>query len=379
MKKVFVSGCYDMLHSGHVEFFQQASQYGQLHVALGSDQTVFDLKGRAPINNEEERRFMVESVGCVHQAFVSSGAGYLDFEPELRELDIDIFIVNEDGNSPDKRKLCRELGLEYVVLKREPHGGLVARSTTDLRKVPQMPCRIDLAGGWLDQPFVSEHYPGPVITLSLDPTLEFNERSGMASSTRRTAIEIWGNQLPVGDPAILSRILFCCDNPPGTEEVSGAQDTIGIVYAGLAYSFYNGAYWPSSIEQNQDEELLRFVESLIYLVPLGPRHAGYNVLGDTYISNEGAKNLADAAEGCWQAILAQDTKAFGQTVRASLEAQVAMFPFMMNPTIEELIEQYKDIALGWKISGAGGGGYLILVSEEPIEGGIQIAARRGMS
>lgn len=378
MKNVFVSGCFDMLHSGHIEFFQQAAQHGSLTVALGSDQTVFGLKGRAPVNSEEERRFMVESVGCVNQAIISSGSGYLDFEPELRQIRPDIFVVNADGNTLDKEKLCAELGINYIVLEREPHRGLVPRSTTDLRQLVRMPFRIDLAGGWLDQPFVSEHYPGPVITLSLDPTLEFNERSGMASSTRRTAMEIWGNQLPIGEPETLARILFCCDNPPGTTEVSGAQDTIGIVYAGLALSHYDGEYWPSRIEQTLDEEKLRFVEELIYLVPLGPRHHGYNVLSDTYISKEGAKALADASANCWQSIQDLDAKGFGQSVRASLEAQIAMFPFMMNPSIEELIERYQDKALGWKISGAGGGGYIILVSEEPIKNGIRVAARRGM-
>ncbi len=64
-KKVFVSGCFDLLHSGHVEFFQRAAAYGDLYVALGSDKTVFDLKGRPPVNSEEERRFMVGSVACV--------------------------------------------------------------------------------------------------------------------------------------------------------------------------------------------------------------------------------------------------------------------------------------------------------------------------
>jgi len=71
-KRVVVSGCFDMLHSGHVEFFQRAAGYGDLFVALGSDKTVFDLKGRPPVNDEEERRFMVGSVACVHEAFVSS-------------------------------------------------------------------------------------------------------------------------------------------------------------------------------------------------------------------------------------------------------------------------------------------------------------------
>ena len=40
MKKVFVSGCYDLLHSGHVEFFRQAAQYGELYVGIGSDKTI---------------------------------------------------------------------------------------------------------------------------------------------------------------------------------------------------------------------------------------------------------------------------------------------------------------------------------------------------
>ena len=39
-KKVFVSGCYDMLHSGHIAFFKAAAEYGDLYVGIGSDATV---------------------------------------------------------------------------------------------------------------------------------------------------------------------------------------------------------------------------------------------------------------------------------------------------------------------------------------------------
>jgi cytidyltransferase-like protein len=191
-KRVFVSGCFDMLHSGHVEFLQRAAAYGDLYVALGSDRTVYELKGRIPVTEEEERRFMVQALSCVCQAFISSGSGYLDSEPELRALQPNLFIVNEDGSAPAKRKLCEELGIEYIVLQRNPHAGLPSRSTTSLRQRCQMPYRIDLAGGWLDQPFVSMHYPGSVITVSIEPTIEFNERSGMATSTRRKAIDLWG-------------------------------------------------------------------------------------------------------------------------------------------------------------------------------------------
>src|SRR6185437_9854630 len=59
-KKVFVSGCYDLLHSGHVCFFQEAARYGDLYVALGSDRTIRELKKRPPVNSEDERLYMVQ-------------------------------------------------------------------------------------------------------------------------------------------------------------------------------------------------------------------------------------------------------------------------------------------------------------------------------
>ena len=375
-KKVFVSGCYDLLHSGHIAFFREASQYGDLYVALGSDKTVYELKGRKPVNTEKERLYMVQAVKSVKDAFISRGSGMLDFLPEFEAIQPDIFIVNEDGHMPAKENLCAKYGVEYIVLKREPHTGLTPRSTTDLRRNNQIPFRIDLAGGWLDQPFVSRHYPGSVITLSLEPTIEFNDRSGMASSTRFAAIELWGSRLPIDDPDKLAKILFCFDNPPGTTEISGSQDAIGIVFPGLAKANYQGEYWPTSIERLQDELTLQFVEKSLYLVMLGPRQMDYDVLANTHINPPRAKALADAAEECWQAIQQKDIVAFGQSVRASFEAQIAMFPDMMNESIVQLINQYKDKALGWKLSGAGGGGYLVLVAEKPIENAIRIVARR---
>lgn len=375
-KKVFVSGCYDMLHSGHIEFFREVSQYGDVYVAIGSDKTVFDLKGRAPFNTEQERLFMVKSVSYVKDAFISCGSGILDFETELREMKPDYFIVNDDGHITEKRDLCQDLGIEYIILKRKPHHGLDARSTTALRQRDNLPYRIDLAGGWLDQPYVSKHYPGPVITISLEPSLEFNERSGMASSTRRHAFELWGPHIPPGNYEKLAKILFCYDNPPGTEVVSGSQDSIGLVFPGLAYSYYEGAYWPTRIEHRLEEPLLHFVESSLQLVSLGPRFADYDVLSHTIFDRERAKALADAAEAHWQAILNQDFVQFGCTMREGFEAQVAMFPNMINERVASLIEEYRDRAFGWKLSGAGGGGYLVLVAKESIPGAIRVIARR---
>ena len=376
IKKVFVSGSFDMLHSGHIAFFKEASSFGDLYVALGSDKTVYELKGRLPINSQEERQFMVNSVEYVKDSFISQGSGMLDFLEEFKQLQPDIMVVNTDGNTPEKQQLCAQQGVEYIILQREPYAGLPARTTTALRAIHQIPFRIDIAGGWLDQPYVSKHYPGSVITISLEPTIQFNERSGMATSTRRAAIDLWGPRLPPGAPEKIAKILFCYDNPPGTEEISGSQDSIGIVFPGLTKAYYDGSYWPEKFERIFDETTIRFVESSFYLVPLGPRHADFDVLADTRIDRSKAKALADATDACWRAIQNQDVHAFGASFRASFEAQIAMFPNMMNDMVTALITKYQDMALGWKLSGAGGGGYLILVCDKPIKDAQRVVAHR---
>ncbi len=375
-KKVFVSGCFDLLHSGHVAFFQEAAKYGDLYVAIGSDRTVFELKNRPTVNNETERMYMIKALVTVKDVVIARGSGMLDFVEELKEIKPDYFVVNEDGNLLEKKKLCDELGIEYIVLKRDPHPGLTPRSTTALRGISNIPYRIDIAGGWLDQPFVSKHHPGPVLTISIHPTIEFNQRSGMASSTRASAVEIWGARLPRDNVEKLAKILFSYDNPPGTTEISGSQDSIGIIFPGLARADYDGKYWPNKLTGVQDEAILSFIEESLYLIPLSPRPSGFHVLEDTNITITGAKDLADAAINCWNAILNQDVIGFGHSVRASFEAQVAMFPHMLTDTMLELIDIYHDRALGWKVSGAGGGGYLILVSDKPIENAVRISVRR---
>jgi galactokinase/mevalonate kinase-like predicted kinase len=144
----------------------------------------------------------------------------------------------------------------------------------------------------------------------------------------------------------------------------------------LARAEYEGKYWPEKITSVQDEAILSFIEESFYLIPLSPRPSGFHVLDNTHITPQGAKDLADAAINCWDAILKQDVIGFGHSLRASFEAQVAMFPNMLTDTMQELIGIYHERALGWKVSGAGGGGYLILVSDQPIENAVRISVRR---
>jgi len=376
-KRVFVSGCYDMLHSGHVAFFEEAASFGDLYVGLGSDQTITQLKGRKTINTDRERLYMVKALRMVKDAWINSGSGLMDFEKEVIELHPDIFFVNEEGFTPDKQELCAKHGITLEVSKRIPHLGLPTRSTTALRRECLIPFRLDLAGGWLDQPYVSKYFPGPVITISIEPEFEFNDRSGMSSSTRAKAIELWQTDIPEGNKEKLAKTLFCVENPPGTTYISGSQDSIGIVYPGVNKLDYpSGNYWPNQINSVTEEETLAWIEKHLWLINLSPRENGYNVLSDTIINKESAQRLADSAELAWSAIEDKNLKAFGESIKKSFEAQIAMFPHMVNPYILEQIKYYESEALGWKISGAGGGGYLVLVSDHPIRNGIQLKIRR---
>ncbi|MFM2207528.1 MAG: hypothetical protein RL213_1503 [Bacteroidota bacterium] len=375
-KKVVVSGCFDLLHSGHVAFLQEASGFGDLFVCIGSDATVQRLKGRPPVNSQEERRFMVESLKCVRNCRVNSGSGILDFVNELEEIRPDFFVVNEDGHTPQKEQLCRRLGIDYKVLRRVPSPGMPARSTTALRTLSTIPFRIDLAGGWLDQPFVSTFAAGPVITVSIEPTIEFNNRSGMASSSRNKAMELWKTALPESDPEQNARLLFSFENPPGTREVSGSQDALGICMPGLNYLHYTGGYWPDMIVSRNDEPILQWLEKHLYLLALGPRDEEYDVLGDTSIDAPGAERLSRHAEEFWNAVLRMDLGAAGKHMTASFEAQCAMFPRMADSSILDFIRRYATGVEGYKLSGAGGGGYLIMLSGKPVPNAIQMKIRR---
>jgi len=375
-KKVFVSGCFDMLHSGHVAFLKEAAGFGDVYIGLGSDKTLKELKGREPINSEDERLYMLSALACVKKVTINRGSGFLDFINTLKDIKPDIFIVNEDGHSFEKENLCRKMGIEYKVLKRIPYANFPPRSSTVLRSVKPMPYRIDLAGTWIDQPYVSKYWPGAAITASIEPTIEFNERSGMATSTRKKAIELWNDHLPLEKPEKLAKTLFRYDNDPGTKEVSGSQDSIGMTMPGINKFFYEkGKYWPSKFETLSDPDIIRWLEERLSMVTLWPRPVDFNVLSDTFINTANVKKLTAAAEAAWDGLIHLDINRFSKGFLDSFHSQVRMFPKMITPEIERVINQYKNNALAWKLSGAGGGGYLIIISEKEIPNSFRIKIR----
>jgi len=299
----------------------------------------------------------------------------LDFEPDLKRIKPDIFIVNYDGHTLDKERLCKQAGIEYIVLERIPEEGLPARSSSESKKRMRFPYRLCLAGGWIDQPWVSKVYPGSVVVAQIWPTMDFNNRSGLATSSRDFGIKIWGNRYPEGDPIENAKILFGAENPPGKEYISGSQDHLGLLMPGVNRLYYKGGYWPEKIESCIDPDICEWLSDVIYLVPLEPRPDGYDPLKIMHLERPLIKELGEAGDLCWKSILKKDINGLGKALYTTFLSWEKILPltvpdWLMNEIKTKYIPNYPGA-----IASGAGGGYIIVVSEEPVEGAIKVKVR----
>jgi cytidyltransferase-like protein len=374
-RKVMVSGCFDLIHGGHIAFFKTAASYGDLYVSIGRDENLLLLKAKKPVFSETERLYIVKSVRYVHDAFLATGSGLLDFEPELKRIQPDIFIVNSDGHSAEKENLCRKLGIEYIVLDRIPEPGLPARSSSETKRDMKFPYRLCLAGGWIDQPWVSEIHPGSVVVAQIHPTLEFNDRSGLATSSRKVGIELWGDRYPDGDYKQNAKLLFGAENPPGRPYISGSQDHIGLLYPGINRLCYNGKYWPERIESHTGQDTCKWLSEVLHLIPLEPRPDGYDPLREKHLEKELIKELGEAGDKCWEAILNKDIIQLGTALSQTFLSWKKILPLTVPDWIMKEMESKYFPNYPGAITSGSGGGYVIVVSDKKVENAIKIRVR----
>jgi cytidyltransferase-like protein len=374
-KKVLVSGCFDLLHGGHIAFFKTASSFGNLYVSVGRDENLLLLKGRKPVFSEDERLYIVKSIRYVYDAFLASGKGMLDFEPDLKRLRPDIFVVNNDGHSSEKELLCKRLGIQYIILDRTPETGLPARSSSETKRSMSFPYRLCLAGGWIDQPWVSKIYPGSVVVAQIWPTMDFNDRSGLATSSRKIGISIWGDKYPDGDFRQNALLLFGAENPPGKKYISGSQDHIGLLYPGVNRLHYDGDYWPDTIESTTSKDICEWLSNVLYLVPLEPRPVGYDPLKKMNLEKSSIRELGEAGHMCWDAILNKDIVRLGQALTITFFSWRKILPLTVPDWVMTKLETSYFQNYHGAITSGSGGGYIIVVSETEVEGAIRIKVR----
>ncbi len=248
-----------------------------------------------------------------------------------------------------------------------------------------LPYRMALAGGWIDQPFVSRHNPAPpgsMVVVSLQPVNYFMERSGMAGGTRSVALKAWGGRLPEGEPARLVRELYALENA-GKAEPSGSQDMIGLLYPGIHRLDYDyaveGGVFPAHIETCRDERIAAWLEGAVHFLPVQQRPPGYNPLGEQNLSPAWVQRLGQSGKDCYAAILACDVEALGESFNECMRCWEALLPHTVrHPTIHidlpGLLASYQSRYPGAMYSGCGGG-YLLVASERPVPGAFEVKIR----
>ncbi len=247
------------------------------------------------------------------------------------------------------------------------------------------PYRLALAGGWIDQPFVSSRNPEPpgsMVVVSLEPTVRFMDRSGMATGTRLAAQALWGATLPDGDPADLIRELYEAENKT-LAEPSGSQDMIGLIVPGISRLDYDAAvddgYFPCHIESTSDHATIGWLERVLHLIPVGPRPPGYAPLGTRRLDPGWIRRLGRSGWDCYDAIVRNDVAALGASMVECSTAWDQILPdTLAHPTIKldlkKILTAYQSAYPGAMFSGCGGG-YLVVASEEDVPGSFRVSVR----
>ena len=251
--------------------------------------------------------------------------------------------------------------------------------------IGKMPYRMAFAGGWIDQPFISEKNPSPpgsMVVVALNPTFPFMAKCGMGTSTRQAAIRLWGEFLPDKDPRQLMRELYIAENAKRSDP-SGSQDMAGIVYPGINRLDYDinfeDGFFPIHVESNVDPEVARWLEHFVYCLPVNQRPQGYYPLGKKNLDPDWIERLGESGKVCYDAILAKDARILGESMNETMRCWETILPHTVrHPTITvnlmELLAFYKSRYFGAMYSGCGGG-YFYIVSDEPVPGTFKVKIR----
>jgi hypothetical protein len=251
--------------------------------------------------------------------------------------------------------------------------------------IGDFPYRLQLAGGWIDQPFVSQLNPSPMgsmVVVSLKPVCHLMARAGMATGSRKIALRLWRGRLPAGDPASLVEELYAEENR-GKAEPSGTQDMIGLIYPGVSRLDYDagfrGGVFPRHIESNNDPGIARWLERVIQLLPVMPRPGGYNPLGIKNLEPAWIGRLGRSGRDCFNAILGKDIDGLGASLNETMACWETLLPqTVRHPTIKMdllgLLRYYQAKYPGAMYSGCGGG-YLTVVSARAVPGSLRLKVR----
>jgi len=226
MKKVFVSGCYDILHAGHLQFFEEARALGDyLIVSFASADVLWHHKRRKPSIPDDHKYALLTGLRVIDEVIMTHGKDEgIDFKQEFLQAKPDFLVVTEDDKyGAMKRDLCARVGAEYVILPKTPPRFEPVSTSSIVRWVqaPQeAPLRVDFAGGWLDVPRFAR--PGAyVVNCAISPLVSLREwpyekQAGLGGSGAWALIngkDGFDSELALGvgwqDPAVIRETGLC--------------------------------------------------------------------------------------------------------------------------------------------------------------------------
>lgn len=261
----------------------------------------------------------------------------------------------------------------------------ITKHTLLSRVVGRIPYRLALAGGWIDQPFVSRlnpQPPGSMVVVGVEPEFRFMDRAGMATGTRAIAGQRWRGRLPQREPAELVRELYEAENQ-GKSDPSGSQDMIGLIYPGINRLDYDyqvkGGVFPSHIESIGSPRTARWLEKMLHLLPVAPRPDGYHPLGEKHLAPKWIARLGQSGQDCFEAIRGQDLDALGASLNECMKCWETMLPHTVRhrtikTDLPAILKAYQSLYPGAMYSGCGGG-YLFVVSDRPVPGAFKVKVR----
>lgn len=226
MKKIFVSGAFNVLHAGHIQFFKDAKALGDyLIVSFPPADLLWKLYDKKSVLDDADKLELLRAISYIDEVVLSTDENVeLSFRSAFLAAKPDVLAVTTDDLYTEaKRSLCEQSGAELIVLPKTPPAGKVTTSTAvvDRIKAPlHVPLRVDFAGGWLDVP--AHAIPGEfVVNCSISPTVslkEWNYRqgAGMGGSGGWSVLNGWdpvGSELGLGvgwqDPAVIAETGAC--------------------------------------------------------------------------------------------------------------------------------------------------------------------------
>ena len=338
MIRVFVSGCYDILHAGHVQFFREARALGDhLTVCFASNEVLWHHKQRRSSLPDEHKRALIAAMAVVDEVVVGEGMDEgIDFKEHFLRLRPDILAVTEDDKyAPLKRALCAEVGAKYVVMAKTPPQ-FPPISTTQIVKfirAPEVaPLRVDFGGGWLDVPRLARA-GAFIVNCAISPTVSlrawpYERNAGLGGSGAWALLngkDGIGSELDLGvgwqDPAVIAETGLCVWR-------SGPRPVLDVKTSGECLRGRMALHWT------------------------GTEHDTPGMVGGARDYDAIARAGATARAAVWQ----NSFEGLAEAVRQSYAVQRA----------EGMAELRADWpgALAWKYCGGGFGGYAVYLFAE---------------